>query len=344
METERFLVSRTDRAGDLILTLPVFRELKKAFPHSHLVAHVRSYTAPLVRLCKQVDSIILDDDYPPGLWSGQLTEAFKAGNFDCSIMVHPTGRALLAAWKAGIGRRIGRASNIFQVLLNDRRVQKRSRNEKHEFQYNLDLLTNLAKNIDYSPWHFNADPELLAVGQHFLAGAEMFNCRPVIVHPGHGGSAHNIPTGMYVDIVKGLLSRHVAVIVSLGPGEESLKSSFPEPSPGKLAFASSVPDLAQLAGIFSGCSAFCGGSTGPLHLAAALELSCVAFFPPVAAMTPLRWGPAGCKSLIIKPNLADCHGKCGGCKNNGCMNGLNIQTAVEWLTQEFFNVNTLDNK
>ncbi len=334
MQPERIMVSRTDRAGDFILTLPVFRELKKAFPASHLIAHVRSYTAPLARLAGEIDEIILDDAYPAGLWSSPLAEDFRTKRLDLAIIVHPAGRSILAAWRAGIRYRVGRASNLFQLFLNDRRVQKRSRNEKHEFEYNLDLLTGIVPVVDFSPWAFKLPEKLVAEGMAFLAGVGMADCRPVIIHPGHGGSAHNISTAMYAQIVAGLLQNDVPVIISLGPGEEALRQHFPEPVRGRLAFAGGLSDLAALAGVFAGCSAFCGGSTGPLHLAAALRLPCAAFFPPVAAMTPKRWGPVGCTGLIIKPQIADCDGRCASCGSNGCMSRLQIQPAVAWLTGE----------
>ncbi|HQB83298.1 MAG TPA: glycosyltransferase family 9 protein, partial [Candidatus Rifleibacterium sp.] len=247
---------------------------------------------------------------------------------------HPAGRSVLATWRAGIRRRVGRASNVFQLFLNDRRVQKRSRNEKHEFAYNLDLLNGIVPAIDFLPWSFKLPAQMIADGTAFLARAGMAGCKPVIVHPGHGGSAHNISTAMYAQLVAGLLQNDVPVLVSLGPNEESLRLQFPAPIHGRLAFASDLPDLAALAGVFAGCSAFCGGSTGPLHLAAALQLPCAAFFPPVAAMTPKRWGPVGCASLIIKPEIADCDGRCTSCGSNGCMSRLQIQPAVAWLTGE----------
>lgn len=334
MQPERIIVSRTDRAGDFILTLPVFRELKKAFPQSCLCAHVRSYTAPLARLAGEIDEIILDDSYPAGLWCSPLAEDFRKKRFDLAVIVHPAGRSVLATWRAGIRRRVGRASNVFQLFLNDRRVQKRSRNEKHEFAYNLDLLNGIVPAIDFSPWSFKLPEQMIADGTAFLARAGMAGCKPVIVHPGHGGSAHNISTAMYAQLVAGLLQNDVPVLVSLGPNEESLRLQFPAPIHGRLAFASDLPDLAALAGVFAGCSAFCGGSTGPLHLAAALQLPCAAFFPPVAAMTPKRWGPVGCASLIIKPEIADCDGRCTSCGSNGCMSRLQIQPAVAWLTGE----------
>lgn len=334
MQPERIIVSRTDRAGDFILTLPIFRELKKALPQSRLIAHVRSYTAPLARLAGEIDEIILDDSYPAGLWCSPLTEAFRKEHTDLAVIVHPAGRSIIAAWRAGIRRRVGRASNIFQLFLNDRRVQKRSRNEKHEFEYNLDLLTGIVPAVDFSPWVFKLPEQLIADGMAFLAQAGMAGRRPVIVHPGHGGSAHNISTAMYAQIVAGLLQNDVPVLVSLGPGEESLQQQFPEPIQGRLAFASGLSDLAALTAVFAGCSAFCGGSTGPLHLAASLQLPCAAFFPPVAAMTPKRWGPVGCASLIIKPEIADCDGRCASCGSTGCMSRLQVQPAVTWLTGE----------
>ena len=334
MNLKNILVSRTDRAGDLLLTLPVFRELKRAFPEAHLTAHVRSYTAPILKMVRQIDDILIDDRHAPGLFSTSLSQAFAGHNFDLAIMVHPAGRAIIAAWRAGIRQRTGRASNVFQFLLNDRRVQKRSHNEKHEYQYNLDLLSGIVKDIDYSPWHFESDSLPPARGLVYLESAGMIGCRPVIVHPGHGGSAYNINIEKYVSIVESLITRDIPVVVSLGPGEEQLRGHFPPPAQGLFGFISSIPDLAELAAVFANCSAFCGGSTGPLHLAAALKLPCAAFFPPVAAMTPTRWGPVGCKSLIIKPELADCNGKCDKCRENGCMSRLNTDLAVEWLIGE----------
>ncbi|PKL45107.1 MAG: hypothetical protein CVV41_03180 [Candidatus Riflebacteria bacterium HGW-Riflebacteria-1] len=332
MTEPRFLVSRTDRAGDLILTLPVFRELRKAFNNAHIVAHVRTYTAPLLKLCPEVDEVIIDDDYPAGLFAPALTQKFKALAIDNCIIVHPTGRAIITAWRAGIATRTGRASNVWQLLLNDRRVQKRSRNEKHEFCYNLDLLQGIVPRIDYSPYLFKLRPDQADQGAARIAALGLQ--RPVIIHPGHGGSAHNLPPERYAELAKMLIAQNLPVVISLGPGEEKLKSFFSPAPAGQLNFLCNVPDLAELATAFSCCSAFIGGSTGPLHLAASLQLPTVAFFPPVAAMTPQRWGPVGSKNLVIRPDLGYCKGKCENCANIGCMARIELAPALNWLLRE----------
>jgi len=328
----RFLVSRTDRAGDLILTLPLFRELRKSFADAYIVAHVRSYTAPLLKLCPEVDEIIIDDAYPAGLLSLPLVKALKKLSVDHCFIVHPVGRAILSAWRAGISHRTGRASNIWQLLLNDRHVQKRSRNEKHEFCYNLDLLSGTVTSIDYSPYHFRLSEVRKAAGTEVIAALGLQ--RPVIIHPGHGGSAHNLSTERYAELARMLIAHDLPVLISLGPGEETLKNHFEALKSDKLNFLCNIPDLAGLAEVFSACAAFIGGSTGPLHLAAALQLPTVAFFPPVAAMTPVRWGPVGNRSLVLKPDLGYCNGRCDSCANKGCMASITLERSVGWLLQE----------
>lgn len=334
MKTDTFLVSRTDRAGDLILTLPLFRELRRSFPAARIIAHVRKYTAPLIQLCPEVDDLIIDDDYTAGILCNELKTAFINRNISHAFLVHPTARALIAAWRANIKIRAGRASNIWQFLLNDRHRQKRSRNEKHEFCYNLDLLKGIISEPEYLPYSFSAAViDNIELKLSFEV-EKVLQKKPVVIHPGHGGSAFNISPQMYSQIVDELIRLGKTVLVSIGPGEDHIKQHFSPMIPGKLDYLEGIPDLAHLAAVFAGCSAFVGGSTGPLHLAASIGLPCVAFFPPVKAMTPVRWGPVGCKNLIIKPELPACNGKCNSCKLKGCMDKLSTTAAIEWLLKE----------
>ncbi len=328
------LVSRTDRAGDLILTLPVFRELRKAFPEAHIVAHVKKYTVSIAKLCKEIDEILIDDDFDQGIVSNTLCNSFKDHNFDKAIIVLPSPRSIVACWRADIPEITGRASNIFQFLLTDSRVQKRSRNVKHEFEYNLDLLEGIVPNIEYSPYHFKLEESLIKEGVTYLEELGVKE-PPIIVHPGHGGSALNLPPEMYAKIASRLIGLGKTVLVSMGPGEEKMEEYFfTLKESDKIFFLKNIQTFDKLAGIFANCKAFIGGSTGPLHLSASLSLPSVAFFPPVKAMTPNRWGPVGCKSFIVKPDLPDCTGKCTKCKYNGCMKNIDLMPVFDWLLSE----------
>lgn len=329
----KILVSRTDRAGDLLLTLPIFRELRRAFPQARLCARVRPYTASIARLCPEIDEILITEDKSD--IKSLLAEAklLKQAGFDRAIIVHPSAATIITIRLAGIATRTGRASNLWQFLLNDRRIQKRSRNEKHEFCYNLDLISDMVKDTLYRPYRFKLHKNQLETGRELLARSGFASERPVIIHPGHGGSAHNLAPEAYATIVSTLNKMNVPVLISLGPGEEQLASHFGEPVTGLKSFLTNLADFEKLALAFANCSAFIGGSTGPLHLAAALNLPCAAFFPPVRAMTPVRWGPTCDQKLVITPGLPACNGNCDNCSHEPCMHQLDINRAIAWVNK-----------
>jgi len=330
----RLLISRTDRAGDLLLTLPVFAAARAAWPEIELIAHVRAYTAPLLRGQPEVDETIIDPAEPglPGL--RRLVRLFREAAPDAAIIVHPAPRVLLAAWFAGIPIRVGRASNVWQFLLNRRFAQHRSRNERHEFQYNLDLLTGLGlEPIEFTPWvqlrqqAFSAGHDLLVASgwQPFSAPAT------VCVHPGHGGSAFNLAPGQYLDLCSRLLARKLSVVVTFGPEEACLLPLFKTLKHPRFHLVTNAPDLEALAGLLQHVDAFAGGSTGPLHLAAALGKPTAAFFPPVPGMTPKRWGPVGNQSLICMPTVDRCPNRCADCQHRPCFGKVDLEAVATWL-------------
>lgn len=330
----RLLISRTDRAGDLLLTLPVFSAARAAWPSTELIAHVRSYTAPLVRGQPEIDETIIDPDQAGLSGLRRLVHLFREAAPDAAIIVHPSPRVLLAAWFAGIPVRVGRASNAWQFLLNRRIVQHRSRNERHEFQYNLELLTGLGlEPVEFTPWVQLRQKALSAGHEQLLAsGWQPFSAPAIIcVHPGHGGSALNLDPEQYLDLCHRLLARKVSVVVTFGPGETELLPLFKTLQHPRLHLVTGIPDLEVLAGLLHHVDAFAGGSTGPLHLAAALGKPTAAFFPPVPGMTPKRWGPVGNQSLISMPTVDSCPGRCDGCRHRPCFGTIEMEPVATWL-------------
>ena len=325
----KILVSRTDRAGDVILSTPIFSELKKAFPKATVIAHVREYTEPIIRLCPSVNHIITDDKYQSVF---SLAKALKKEQFTHAILVHPSYKALMATFLARIPCRIGRASNIWQFLLTNRQVQKRSKNEKHEFQHNLDLIKPIVDSLEYQRPILKPNKSCLEYGIKYLQNIKITNDKPVIIHPGHSGSAHNLAIEQYVDLADSLIKLNIPVVISLGPNEEHLETNFTNRIQNNFGVIKNIPDFEKLAGIFHHCSAFIGGSTGPMHLAGAIELPVVVFFPPQKSMTPVRWGPCGAKNIVIKPKLEACNGKCNNCSQSPCMEKIDLDRAIKWIT------------
>ena len=142
MEIKRILVSRTDKIGDLILSIPSFFMIKKMYPNAELVAIVRKYNMDIVKNLPYIDRFVILDDYT----KAELLEKIAYFKADVFIALYNDAyiAALARASKAKI--RIGPISKLSSFFTYNKGVlQKRSLSIKNEGQYNLDLVAKLDK-------------------------------------------------------------------------------------------------------------------------------------------------------------------------------------------------------
>src|SRR3972149_8448393 len=137
-EYRRFLIVRTDRIGDVILTLPMARALKLRRPDAHVAVLIRSYTAELARADRNVDEIIALDGGRPS-WTGTIARLREA-QFDVVFHTHPMARLAFIALLAGIPVRVGTGFRWYSFLFNRRVYEHRKDAARHELEYNLNLL------------------------------------------------------------------------------------------------------------------------------------------------------------------------------------------------------------
>jgi len=119
--------------------------------------------------------------------------------------------------------------------------------------------------------------------------------RFAIINPGAGWGAKRWPAERYGLVAKGLAQDGVPSLVNYGPGEEDLAKEVESASGGAArAVKTSVSELIALT---RQSTIFIGGDTGPLHLAAALEVPVVGIFGPT---DPARNGPYGTRSILLR--------------------------------------------
>src|SRR5512143_1441155 len=147
---DRILVVRTDRIGDVILTLPMAHVLKKQYPSSHVAMLIREYTAELVRLHTSVDALICDDAAGRPLALRHLVTELRKGKFDVVFHTHPRFRLALATWLAGIPLRVGTGYRWYAFLFNRRVYEHRKDAHRHELEYNLNLLREVGCTFSYA--------------------------------------------------------------------------------------------------------------------------------------------------------------------------------------------------
>ncbi len=301
----RILVVRNDKLGDFMLAWPALALLKKSLPDAIITVLVPAYTSELAAACPWVDQVLLD---PQDL--SQLTKA----HIDIVLTLFSTGRIGWQVFKGRIPRRIAPATKWVQILYNQCLTQRRSRSEKPEYLYNLELAQFLLKNLGVNPqtvsapyWplplHKRSEQRQLLATQLGLDVHQPW----LFVHPGSGGSAVNISLDQFASLMKHVQKHYDAFnipiqwVITAGPGEEAQAITLGEKLPAEVKAFNYVSHSGLLAFAHSLVAAdvFIAGSTGPLHIAGALDVPTVGFFPTKRSATALRWRPCNSENRTL---------------------------------------------
>ncbi len=336
-EMKKILVIRNDKIGDFMLAWPSFAMLKLSMPQCRITALVPQYTVQLAKLCPWIDDVIVD--YTANADKSQkkaLVAEIKSRNFDASINLFSTTYNALLVWKAGIKYRLAPATKFAQVFYNRRIKQRRSLSEKAEYQYNLDLIRAFLSDQSIpvvepqAPYLSFPKDELAQQKQKLTNLLHLDQNKPwLFVHAGTGGSANNLTLEQYATMLVGLDYGH-ELIITAGPGEEEKAQQLLElvnNGNGNGVVYSKNDGLIDFTRSIACASLFIAGSTGPLHIAAAIDVPTVGFFPSKRSSTPLRWLPLNSDGR----HLAFCPPKGGGAEQEADMSRISVDTTLEKL-------------
>jgi len=331
----RILVSRTDRIGDLVLSLPVVKMLKKVYPHARVDLLVRRETAPVVDGQPGVDGIVIYQPDTDG--SREPAARLAESRYDAVICLYPRPDLARGFARARIPIRIGTARRWYSYRFTHRVNISRRDSGRHEKDLNLDLLKPLGIDPDYS-----LVPEMICDSKAQMPRPNSFarvkadpkdessvTARPlVVIHPGDGGSAANWPIKRYVEAAQILHDEDIHIAITGTQGEREKHLSAFSSVIGEEHIHSGRTDLPQLMQILAHSDLYIGGSTGPLHLAAALGTPVVGMYGPIFSTTPDRWGPCGDGHTVFVPDVPTCHCKVGACKLGNCMDRIAVDDVL----------------
>ncbi|MGH8397875.1 MAG: glycosyltransferase family 9 protein [Gammaproteobacteria bacterium] len=297
---QRILVIRNDKLGDFMLAWPALALLRASALDAHIAVLVPAYTAPLAKICHFVDEVLIDPKLHGDWRNGRaLANILRPKGFDAVVTLFSRFDTGLAVWLAGITYRLAPATKLAQLFYNHRLKQWRSESTKPEYEYNLDLIKQYLKDSDHQelplpppPYlHFDTT-EIQRLAQDFRDKHGVGNSQHLVfVHAGHGGSANNLSLAQYAELIRGLQSRNGHyVVLTAGPDEEGQVQALSRLLTGiPHGVYISQEGLVKFAMHLQFCDVFISGSTGPLHVAAALNRNTAAFYPRRRSSTALRW-------------------------------------------------------
>lgn len=325
--TKNVLIVRTDRIGDVVLTLPMLPVLRSHLPSCRITMLVRPYTSELIAGTAGLDQILHyeERDGRKSLW--QMLAELRSQKFDLVLVSHPRFRIALLLFLAGIPVRVGSGYRWYSFLFNRKVFEHRKTAEKHEAEYNISLLRALGIEEQKVPHVALPVPEearrkaLAELSDLGISAAGRF----VVLHPGSGGSARDWSPERFGELAKRLSDQGVAVVVSGDRSEAALVYKVVQCSRGSAKALAGRLSLKELAAFLSLAGAFVSNSTGPLHIAAAVGTPVVALYPPIRECSPRRWGPLSDKKKVFTADNMLCPRCQGGpCQGNDCMDQITV--------------------
>jgi len=330
---KKILIIKLDHLGDLLLSTPSLKLLRRAYPDAHISMVVGPWGEKLMKDCPFLDRVIV---YRPG-WMEQgkkkkvywaetldLIRLLRRERYDLFFELRGDLFSILIGFVAKIPYRIGFGVAGGGWLLTNEVTQD---NEKHQIEIMLDIVTEVApQNIDpdLNPELWLTDQERRWARQYLSNLGIDSNRWPLIgIHLGAGYPSKQWKVEKYARLIKRLTEELKAKILLVGgKEEEKYRASIQDDQDVYSAIGKC--DIRQTAALLECCHLFVGNDSAPAHLAAAAGVAVVVVF--CAANSSARWGPFGEKVIVInKESKVDCSGcEHSRCEDTRCMDLISV--------------------
>jgi heptosyltransferase II len=310
LNCKNILIVRTDRIGDVVLTTPVFKALRTAYPSSRISVLVTPLTAELVEDNPYIDEVLTDDR--KGRHKGflgllHLARDIRRRNFDTAFIYHTKRRYNLACFLAGILNRFGYQNDKFGFLLNRPVKDTRQLGLKHEAEYCLDLLKEAGVKPNGVDVFISANKEAEVWAANWFKDNNLTPGAVIAIHAGASDSTRLWPAASYGQLINALTSRFPYKVLLIGGNDmtDIAQNVLRNTHADVLNLIGQV-SVAQTASILRRCRLMISGDSGPMHVGSGVGLPVICLFlRNQPGINPQRWRPLGPYAITLVPKAGD---------------------------------------
>lgn len=320
---ERIVIRAPNWLGDVILSLPAVRDIRRAWPAARLSVVARPSVAPLYEAVPEVDAIL------PALGLIEEARALSQG-FDLAVLLtNSLGTAAAAAW-AGIPTRWGYATQGRALLLTRHAPVPTSVRGRSQVNYYRAMLGAMGLPAGEG-LETSMTPPLawIEAGRAMIGAGRFFGVAPGAAK----GSAKQWPPDRFAaaaDQLSGELGAKAVLLGSAGDAEAAALVSKGMKAPSLNLCGRT--DLRTFMGVVSCLDALVANDSGAMHLGAALGIPTVGVFGPTNSD---ETHPVGRRAAFVR-GVAECspcrHTVCP--IDHRCMTSVAPETVVDTLLRE----------
>ncbi|MBI3321474.1 MAG: lipopolysaccharide heptosyltransferase II [Candidatus Omnitrophica bacterium] len=309
----RVLIWKLSALGDVILSTPSLRAIRRRFPRGHLTLVVGRSAYEVVARCPYLNDIQIFD--PKRKDHGVVRHAafirrLRQGRFDLSVDLQNSRKTHLMAWWAGIPVRIGYRRKLGWLLNRGVRLPRVVLAPIAHQHYLLKQAGIMPDGEALELWPSARDDE--RARQLLEPLARQGTTQLVGVHPGGSGrwKTKRWELKRWASVCDALTQRGIRVVVTGGPEERPLGEALSKLTKTRPLVVIGQTSLLELACLIRRCDAFLAHDSSSLHLAAVVGTPTVALFGPT---DPKRHLPPTFTGTVIKKDVA-----CSPCYATRC--------------------------
>jgi heptosyltransferase-2 len=316
----RILVKQVNWLGDIVMSQPALRALRRAYPAAHLAVLVKRELASFFDGATWIDEVI-PYRIRPG-WAGlgdqrTLVADLRRRRFDLAVLFPDSFQSALWAAAAGIPERVGYVRDLRGLLLTRGVAPTETTQAGHQVGYRLHLLSE-ALGIAGSPDDFAVDVAPLSrVRMQAWLGERRRRPDGPLIGLAAGaayGPAKEWPATRFAALADLLAERLGAECVLVGsPGERARSEEVAAATRAGALVAAGATDVGELVALLSLCAGFVGNDSGSMHVAGALGVPTVGIF---GSTRPGRTAPLGGRATVVYHAI-----ECSPCLKRTCRFG-----------------------
>ncbi len=309
----RIGVWNTAFLGDAVLTLPLIRVLKAAWPEADIDFYVRGGLAPLFESQPELAHVYACDKRGAGKGLAAVlvqSRRIRDRRYHIWVDAHLSPRSSFMAWMSKAKERVGYTEAAFSRLVFTRRTGR----DFDKFQ-EIERLLRLAEALPVPREILNDSslhwPELVlpasAREEAKRLLAPLDGQKKIGLHPGSVWPTKRWTPEGFAHVLTRARSSGVSVALLAGPGEEetarevrALAGGCSGSGAGYGGFLdlSGKTSLISLAAVIARLDAYVTNDSGPMHLAWAQRVPVTALFGPT--VRALGFAPRGEKSTVME--------------------------------------------
>lgn len=296
----RFLIVRPDNIGDVVLTFAIPALLKAHYgEQAQIIYLTREYTKAVVDAFPAIDEWASYDELKK-LSEPDAIKFIKNLCADVYIPLRQDEYLTRLAYKAGIPIRLGHIYRTYFLRYSNRLIFrfKRKKCEHHQAQTELQYFKALNLRSQYSREELQKiirlEPKPFESVDKFLSD-KVFH---LVVHPGNNGNTIAWSKENFAKLIS-MVPPSVKIYITGSAKEKDTFGELLNAHPNTVDLFGKMP-LDEYLYFLSKVNGLLVGSTGPLHLAAALNTPVIGLFPPHADMNVMRWGALSERAINIE--------------------------------------------